>query len=115
MNVSPASGGNIQADLGLKNRDTAAERIASMRATTQRVSDNNAYESNLSTDSKADLGLQDRHTNAERLQSSQSLNNRVVENHGFDAKRAVKEALVNNTKIINIPVQRRGSLLDVSV
>lgn len=63
-------------------------------------------------DAKADYGLQDRATSDERLSAAQSLQQQVIQNHGFEAKQAVKEALTNNSKIINIPVQQRGSLLD---
>ncbi len=103
------------AEFGLQNKNSASERIGQIRATQQRVVDTNNQERNLNSDGRADFGLQDRNGAAERLTSIVSTQQRVVENHGYEAKRSVKEALTNNTKIINIPVQRRGSLIDVSV
>lgn len=55
-------------------------------------------------------------TNAgQRDTAIDSMQGRVVENHGFEMKQYTKEALTNNTKIINTPVMQRGSLLDVSI
>lgn len=112
MIITPPS--TNTAEFGLQNKNSAAERISASRSTTNRVTQNNISERNINNDGQADLGLQDRGTGAERVNASQSLKGRVIENHGFEAKKATRDALANNTQIINIPVQRRGSLLDIS-
>lgn len=104
-----------QADFGLQDRATSSERISSGRSTQQRVVDNNNYERNLNSDPRADFGLQDRGTTTERVSDVQNLKQRVIENHGFVAKKSTRDALANNTKIINIPVLQRGSLLDIRI
>lgn len=113
MLITPPPTNNF--DVGLQNKNSAAERISASRSATNRVTQNNISERNLNTDSRANLGLQDRGTSTERVSESQNLKGRLIENHGFEAKKATRDALANNTQIINIPVQRRGSLLDVSV
>jgi len=102
-------------DVGLQNKNSAAERIAASKATAQRIVQTNNQERNLNTDGRAELGLQDRGTSSERISAVLSLKNRVIENHGFDAKQAIKQALTNNTKIINTPPLERGSLLDIRI
>jgi len=79
------------------------------------VTQNNISERNINNDGQADLGLQDRGTGSERVDASQSLKGRLIENHGFEAKKATRDALANNTKIINTPPLQRGSLLDIRI
>lgn len=110
---TPPSTNNF--DVGLQNKNSAAERISASRSTTQRVIENNVKERNLNSDGRADLGLQDRGSADERIEATQSLKNRVIENHGFEAKKATRDALANNTKIINTPPLERGSLLDIRI
>jgi hypothetical protein len=100
---------------GLQNKNSAAERIGQSREAQQRITENRAQVRNTNSDPVADLGLQDRNGASERLGSARAMQQQIVQNHGFEAKTFVKEALTNNTKIINIPVQQRGSLLDIEV
>lgn len=51
----------------------------------------------------------------QREATKESLQSRLVENHGFEMKKYTRDALANNTKIINTPPLERGSLLDVRV
>lgn len=113
MLITPPSTNNF--DVGLQNKNSASERMAASRSTQQRVQQNNAQERNLNSDGQADFGLQDRGTASERVGVIQNLKGRVIENHGYDAKQAVKNALTNNTKIINTPAMQRGSLLDIRI
>jgi hypothetical protein len=110
---TPPSTNNF--DVGLQNKNSASERIAASRATADRLAQNNAQRQNLNSDGFAELGLQDRGVSSERIAAVQSLKGRVIENHGFDAKQAIKQALTNNTKIINTPPLERGSLLDIRI
>jgi len=66
-----------------------------------------------SHDGEADLGLQDRNTSQERVAAIRAEQQRVQENHGFLAKEVIKDALTNNTKIVNSAPQR-GSLIDLA-
>ena len=55
-------------------------------------------------------------TNAgQRDAAVDAMQSRVVENHGFEMKKYTRDALANNTKMINIPVLERGSLLDIKI
>jgi hypothetical protein len=111
--ITPPSTNNF--DVGLQNKNSAAERISASRSATNRVTQNNISERNINNDGQADLGLQDRGTGSERVDASQSLKGRLIENHGFEAKKATRDALANNTKIINTPPLQRGSLLDIRI
>lgn len=51
----------------------------------------------------------------QRMSAIESMQATVIENHGFEMKQYTKEALTNNTKIINTPVMQRGGLLDVLI
>lgn len=108
-----ATNNDSSATFGLGDRNSTAERIASLRDTQQRVDSNISNFRNTSNDSSAEFGLQDRNTFTERSGTIEQLNQRLVENHGFEAKKYTRDALANNTKIINIPVLERGSLVDI--
>lgn len=102
-------------DVGLQNKNSAAERISASKDAAQRISSNRADVNNRNSDSGADFGLQDRNSVAERLTAVKELNQALVQNHGYEAKEFIKASLTNNTKIINTPVLERGSLLDVRI
>ena len=113
MLITPPPTNNFE--FGLQNKNSAADRIGASQSAQQRVVDNKNTVRNTNTDGFADLGLQDRGTAPERLANSRQVKQTIIQNHGFEAKEFTKNALTNNTKIINIPVQQRGSLLDIKI
>ncbi len=100
------------ANFGLQNKNSAAERISASKEAQARVTENNQSLRNLNSDGTAEFGLQDRDSSAKRISKIQSMQQNVTENHGFESREFVKNALTTNSKIINIPVLQRGSLLD---
>ena len=66
------------------------------------------------SDAKSTFGLNDRDTSSERLQSIRELQQRVTENHGHDARKAIRNALAENTVIRNND-PRRGQVVAISV
>jgi hypothetical protein len=113
LTTTPPSTNNFT--VGLQNKNSASERIAATQEAQQRIESNKASLNNRNGDASADLGLQDRNTSSERLSEIKSMQQTVIENHGYDAKEYIKNALTNNSKIINTPVLERGSLLDVRI
>jgi uncharacterized protein YpbB len=99
--------------VGLRNKNWVDERIGEVRETQARVVNNNIKERNMNNDAQATYGLRDRGTSDERIAASQEVKQTLIENHGFAAKKALRDSFAYNTKIINIPVRERPSLVDI--
>ncbi len=63
---------------------------------------------------KSNAGLQDRGTLAERSALVERAQQTITQNHGFEAKQNVKEALTNNSKIINSRADQRGTIVNIT-
>ena len=113
LTTTPPSTSNFT--VGLQNKNSAAERIAATQEAQQRIESNKANLNSRNGDAGAEFGLAHRDTSADRLSAIKTLQQAIVENHGYQAKEFVKNALTNNTKIINTPAMERGSLLDVRI
>lgn len=113
LTTTPPSTDNFT--VGLQNKNSAAERISASKDAQQRIQSDKASLNSRNGDAGAEFGLAHRNTAADRLGAIQNLQQTIVENHGFDAKEFTKNALTNNSKIINTPPLERGSLLDVRI
>lgn len=60
-------------------------------------------------------GLTDRNTVSERKAAISQVQQAVSEKHGFEARQYTKDALANNTKIVNTRADQRGTVVNITV
>lgn len=63
---------------------------------------------------KSNVGVQDRGTQTERAGFVDQVSQNVAQNHGFDVRQYTKEALANNSKIVNTPANQRGTVVNIT-